>query len=109
MKPFLRNFVPTSFEDIPDATAYEAGYLVTKNAGWRNVRYLVTKNAGWRNVRPVIDNTKCVGCLNCYLYCPDGVIFREGSKVNIDYDFCKGCGICSKICKPGAIKMEAEK
>ena len=39
----------------------------------------------------------------------DGVIFREGSKVNIDYDFCKGCGICSKICKPGAIKMEAEK
>ena len=21
MKPFLRNFVPTSFEDIPDATA----------------------------------------------------------------------------------------
>ena len=73
MKPYLRNFVPTSFEDIPDATAYEAGYLVTKNAGWRNVR-------------PVIDNTKCVGCLNCYLYCPDGVIFREGSKVNIDYD-----------------------
>ena len=96
MKPFLRDFIPTSYEDIPDATAFEAGYLVTENAGWRNIR-------------PVIDNTKCVGCLNCYLYCPDGVIFREGSKVNIDYDFCKGCGICSKICKPGAIKMEAEK
>lgn len=96
MKPFLRDFIPTSYEDIPDATAFEAGYLVTKNAGWRNIR-------------PVIDNTKCVGCLNCYLYCPDGVIFREGSKVNIDYDFCKGCGICAKICKPGAIKMEAEK
>ena len=96
MKPFLRDFIPTSYEDIPDATAFEAGYLVTKNAGWRNIR-------------PVIDNTKCVGCLNCYLYCPDGVIFREGSKINIDYDFCKGCGICAKICKPGAIKMEAEK
>ena len=96
MKPFLRDFIPTSYEDIPDATAFEAGYLVTKNAGWRNIR-------------PVIDNTKCVGCLNCYLYCPDGVIFREGSKINIDYDFCKGCGICSKICKPGAIKMEAGK
>ena len=96
MKPFLRNFVPTSYEDIPDATAYEAGYLVTKNACCRNVR-------------PVIDNTKCVCCLNCYLYCPDGVIFREGGKVNIDYDFCKGCGICAKICKPGAIKMAAEK
>ena len=96
MKPYLRDLVPVTFDDIPGATAFEAGYLVTKNSGWRNIR-------------PVIDNSKCVGCLNCYLYCPDGVIFREGSKVNIDYDFCKGCGICAKICKPGAIKMEAEK
>ena len=71
MKPYLRDFVPTSYDDIPEATA--------------------------------------IGCLNCYLYCPDGVIFREGSKVGIDYDFCKGCGICSKICKLQAIKMEAEK
>ena len=96
MKPYLRDYVPTSYDDIPEATAYEAGYLVTKNAGWRNAR-------------PVLDETKCIGCLNCYLYCPDGVIFREGSKVGIDYDFCKGCGICSKICKLQAIKMEAEK
>ena len=79
MKPYLRDFVPNAFEDIPDATAYEAGYLVTKNAGWRNVR-------------PVIDAQKC-----------------EGSSVAIDYDFCKGCGICRKICKIGAIEMEAEK
>ena len=92
MKPYLRDFVPTSYDDIPEATAYEAGYLVTKNAGWRNTR-------------PVLDETKCIGCLNCYLYCPDGVIFREGSKVGIDYDFCKGCGICSKICKLKAIKI----
>ena len=30
-------------------------------------------------------------------------------KVKVDYDFCKGCGICAKICKFEAIKMEAEK
>jgi len=96
MKPYIRDFVPSSFADIPDVTAYEAGYLVTKNAGWRHVR-------------PVIDAQKCVGCLNCYLYCPDGVIYREGSKVAIDHDFCKGCGICQNICKLNAIKMEAEK
>ena len=57
----------------------------------------------------MIDAQKCIGCLNCYLYGPDGVISREGNKVAIDYDFCKGCGICRKICKPGAIEMEAEK
>ena len=96
MKPYLRDFVPQNLEDIPEATAYEAGYLVTKNAGWRNVR-------------PVIVNTKCVGCLQCYLYCPDGVIFQDDNKVDVDYNFCKGCGICQKICKVGAIRMEAEK
>lgn len=30
MKPYIRDFVPSSFADIPDVTAYEAGYLVTK-------------------------------------------------------------------------------
>ena len=98
MKPYLRDFVPQNLEDIPEATAYEAGYLVTKNAGWRNVR-------------PVIDNIKCVGCLQCYLYCPDGVIFQDDNKVDVDYNFCKGCGICVKACPFTAIsiRMEAEK
>ena len=35
--------------------------------------------------------------------------FRKDGKVAIDYDFCKGCGICLKECRPGAIRMEAEK
>ena len=96
MKPYLREKIPSDFDEIPETTSYEAGYLVTKNAGWRNVR-------------PVIDIQKCVGCLNCYLYCPDGVISRRDGNVEIDYDFCKGCGICKKICRPGAIEMEAEK
>lgn len=96
MKPFLRETIPRSLSEIPDATAYDAGYLVTKNAGWRNIR-------------PIIDVEKCVGCLQCYLYCPDGVIYKDDSKVAVDYDFCKGCGICKKICKVNAIRMEAEK
>lgn len=96
MKPFLREKYPNTPDEIPDTTAYEAGYLVTKNADWRNVR-------------PVVEPEKCIGCLQCYLYCPDGVIRREGKKVAVDYDFCKGCGICKKVCKPEAIRMEAEK
>lgn len=96
MKPYLREHIPQAFSEIPDTTSYEAGYLVSKNAGWRSVR-------------PVIDTDRCVGCLQCYLHCPDGVIFRKDGKVAIDYDFCKGCGICLRECRPGAIRMEAEK
>ena len=96
MKPYLRDREPKELSEIPETTAYEAGYLVSKNAVWRNQR-------------PVIDRDRCVGCLQCYLYCPDGVISRDQGKVAVDYDFCKGCGICKKICKIGAIGMEAEK
>ena len=98
MKPYLREKNPLSFNEIPETTAFEAGYLVTKNSGWRNLRH-------------VVNFQKCKGCLQCYLYCPDGVISRDkvNGKIQIDYDFCKGCGICSKICKFNSIKMEEEK
>lgn len=82
-------------------TCYQAGHLVTKNAGWRNMR-------------PVIDAEKCTMCLQCYLYCPDGTVYKvrpdggEPRAVAIDYDFCKGCGICARICKFGAIEMVLE-
>ena len=48
MKPFLRNKNPVTYNEIPEATAYEAGYLVTKNAGWRNIRPV-------KNVRAVFS------------------------------------------------------
>ncbi len=76
--------------------------------------HLVTKNAGWRNQRPVIDGVACTLCLQCYLYCPDGTIFKvrdEGGQtagLSIDYDFCKGCGVCARACRFGAIAMVDE-
>ena len=95
MKPFLREKKTFSAAEIREATAFEAGYLVSVNSGWRSIR-------------PVIDTGRCVGCEQCYLYCPDGVISIQNGKAVIDYDFCKGCGICAKICKLGAIRTEAE-
>ncbi len=95
MKPYIREKTTFSAAEIPEATAFEAGYLVSVNSGWRSIR-------------PVIDTGRCVGCEQCYLYCPDGVISIQNGKAVVDYDFCKGCGICAKICKLGAIGTEAE-
>ncbi len=87
-------------ENFARSTCFSAGHLIDKNAGWRNMR-------------PVVDRAKCVGCLQCYLYCPDGTVFKAPSSdgkihVAIDYDFCKGCGMCVRACKFGAIHMEPE-
>jgi pyruvate ferredoxin oxidoreductase delta subunit len=95
MRPYIRELKTFSAAEIPEATAFEAGYLVSVNSGWRSIR-------------PVIDTGRCVGCEQCYLYCPDGVIAIQNGKAVIDYDFCKGCGICAKICRLGAIRTEAE-
>lgn len=107
--------------DYARTTCFEAGYLVAKNAGWRSLR-------------PVIDATACTGCLQCYLYCPDGAIFKASAAdmaaplassqapatrapraatpaqaVFVDYDFCKGCGICVKACRFGALFLVSER
>ena len=48
----------------------------------------------------------CFHCDNCYIYCPDNaVVKRSDGNLEIDYDYCKGCGICAVECPCGAIKM----
>ena len=79
-------------KDYARSTCFAAGYLTVKNAGW----------------------------LRCYMYCPDGAVFkvsndpalcpsnRTDTSVEIDLDFCKGCGICARACASGAIRMIPE-
>jgi len=66
-------------------------------------------NAGWRVFKPVVHIEKCIGCYRCYYVCPDGAIhMTSGKKAQMDFDFCKGCGICAHECKPKAIEMIKE-
>lgn len=65
-------------------------------------------NAGMRTFRPIIDHSKCVRCLRCYVFCPDGAIEKSSDNIEVNLDFCKGCGVCAHECKPKAITMEEE-
>jgi len=64
---------------------------------------------GWRSLRPVWDNSKCIKCGICYVYCPEGCISQdEDGYFMANLDYCKGCGICAQECWPGAIEMVEE-
>lgn len=96
IKPLLKDYKkPQRLSAYPLGTSFEAGHLVSENSGWRTQK-------------PVYNHESCTQCKQCYLYCPEGVINFMDKNINIDYQFCKGCGICAKICKKSSIRMEVE-
>jgi 2-oxoacid:acceptor oxidoreductase delta subunit (pyruvate/2-ketoisovalerate family) len=52
----------------------------------------------------------CNECENCYVFCPDASIMKTEEILSrqVDYDFCKGCGICFSECPRGAIALKEE-
>ncbi len=72
------------------------------------------KTGDWRSSRPEIDCSKCIpsktgrqSCFLCWMYCPEGIV-KKSIPVEIDYDYCKGCGICAEECPAKAIRMVDE-
>ena len=52
----------------------------------------------------------CFECDNCYGVCPDNAIVKlgPGKRFEVNYDYCKGCGLCESECPCGAIVMQPE-
>ena len=48
----------------------------------------------------------CFECDNCWHFCPDAAVVKKEGGYEIDYDYCKGCGICAQECPCGHIDME---
>ncbi len=68
------------------------------------------KTGAWRSSRPIWSGEKCRQCLLCWVYCPDSsILVAEGKVTGINYDYCKGCGICAEVCPAKAITMEKER
>jgi len=53
----------------------------------------------------------CNQCDNCQLFCPEIAVIRyhnpEGRHIN--YDYCKGCGLCAVECPRNAMVLEEER
>jgi pyruvate ferredoxin oxidoreductase gamma subunit len=63
--------------------------------------------SSWRVYTPEIDVEKCIGCKNCWIFCPETAIQwdEEKNKPWIRYEACKGCGVCANECPVNAIEM----
>jgi len=65
----------------------------------------------WRIEKPVFNKDYCIDCQFCWVYCPDiSIISRDKKMVGVDYDHCKGCGICVEVCptNPKSLLMFSE-
>jgi pyruvate ferredoxin oxidoreductase gamma subunit len=66
----------------------------------------INHTGSWSLERPVLLEA-CNVCGLCALFCPEGAMRREDGTMEIDYLYCKGCGICEDVCPvKNAIEME---
>jgi pyruvate ferredoxin oxidoreductase delta subunit len=93
--------------------------MSAKQKGWKDLELgcvviepgsaSAMKTGEWRSERPVRDNTRCIKCGVCYLYCPEGCINEDEDEFfEADLYYCKGCGICAHECPRGVITMVEE-
>lgn len=67
--------------------------------------------ADWRAEKPVYNRELCIDCQFCWIFCPDiSIISRDKKMIGVDYDHCKGCGICVEVCptNPKSLLMFVE-
>lgn len=65
------------------------------------------KTGSWRSSKPIWVQENCIQCLFCWIYCPDSSILVKDEKMTgIDYDHCKGCGVCALEC-PGKKRQQS--
>jgi 2-oxoacid:acceptor oxidoreductase delta subunit (pyruvate/2-ketoisovalerate family) len=120
---YLRNMPYDSKETLPEIVLPEdinyTYYLPTPRHQAQlyhpeNFHHDFTEVARDMDEKDIVDETeRCLHCGDCYLcgncfnYCPDAAILVDDKgRIRIDYDYCKGCGICVQECPCSAIEFK---
>jgi 2-oxoacid:acceptor oxidoreductase delta subunit (pyruvate/2-ketoisovalerate family) len=84
--------------------------LRDRKKGFGEVTSTLTKEVALMEGERCFSCGTCNECENCYIFCPDASILKREGKIfhQVDYDFCKGCGVCFVECPRRAISLEEE-
>ena len=85
------------------------GYLAEKVLrGFDEINLGLDRASAVRSAERCFQCGLCNSCRNCDLFCPDLAVLMKGKGPEIDYDHCKGCGICVQECPRGALTLADE-
>ena len=85
--------------------------ITERQAGFDEVHMGLDEQAALHDAERCFHCGVCTMCDNCFVYCPDVSILHSGDGVwgyDIQFDFCKGCGVCVKECPRSAMILEEE-
>jgi 2-oxoacid:acceptor oxidoreductase delta subunit (pyruvate/2-ketoisovalerate family) len=84
--------------------------LTKRRRSFHEVNLGLSENQALEEAEHCLQCGTCSFCENCYTFCPDSAVWKKDrdEMFEIDYDFCKGCGICAHECPSHHIEMVRE-
>ena len=81
-------------------------------ATFRETNLGYSEEVALREAERCLSCGTCNRCDTCLIFCPDVAIWRSTNNnkmyYEVNYDYCKGCGICAEECPRRAICIEEE-
>ena len=82
-----------------NGTSENASLVLPEDRNYAETNSFTASVADWRIIKPVYNRDLCIDCQNCWVFCPDtSIISRDKKMIGVDFDHCKGCGICVEVC-----------
>jgi 2-oxoacid:acceptor oxidoreductase delta subunit (pyruvate/2-ketoisovalerate family) len=112
MNPHVVTFEELNMDYFEPSKRYtESKGLVKKRIkGFEEVTSTFTEGIALEEAERCFSCGTCNECENCYVFCPDASVIKTKQILShqVDYDFCKGCGICFSECPRGVISLKEE-